>query len=112
MEGECGYSMTGHIQISAEGTEFLGENCGGISIGRNGVLAWPTRSPDLNPLDFFLWGGTKSGEHGDGVPEGMHQSLEAMSEASVGSTNELGQTQCGTRVVRTLEFQCCCKRLE
>ncbi|CAH2001904.1 unnamed protein product, partial [Acanthoscelides obtectus] len=25
-------------------------------IGRGGPVAWPPRSPDLNPLDFFVWG--------------------------------------------------------
>lgn len=25
-------------------------------IGRGGPLLWPARSPDLNPLDFFVWG--------------------------------------------------------
>lgn len=25
-------------------------------IGRFGPIAWPPRSPDLTPLDFFLWG--------------------------------------------------------
>lgn len=25
-------------------------------IGRGGPTAWPARSPDLTPLDFFLWG--------------------------------------------------------
>lgn len=25
-------------------------------IGRGGVTAWPARSPDLTPMDFFLWG--------------------------------------------------------
>ncbi|KAJ4451451.1 hypothetical protein ANN_02913 [Periplaneta americana] len=25
-------------------------------IGRNGPIAWTARSPDLTPLDFFLWG--------------------------------------------------------
>jgi hypothetical protein len=24
-------------------------------IGRGGPTAWPPRSPDLNPLDFYLW---------------------------------------------------------
>lgn len=28
-------------------------------IGRGGPVAWPPRSPDLNPLDFFLWGHLK-----------------------------------------------------
>ena len=25
-------------------------------IGRGGPVAWPARFPDLNQLDFFLWG--------------------------------------------------------
>lgn len=25
-------------------------------IGRRGTIEWPARSPDLTPLDFFLWG--------------------------------------------------------
>ena len=29
-------------------------------IGRGGPIAWPARSPDLNPLDFHLWGHLKS----------------------------------------------------
>lgn len=29
-------------------------------IGRGGPVSWPPRSPDLTPLDFFLWGHMKS----------------------------------------------------
>lgn len=29
-------------------------------IGRGGPVPWPPRSPDLNPLDFFLWGHLKN----------------------------------------------------
>jgi hypothetical protein len=29
-------------------------------IGRRGTIDWPARSPDLTPLDFFLWGYGKS----------------------------------------------------
>ncbi|XP_011693193.1 PREDICTED: uncharacterized protein LOC105453157 [Wasmannia auropunctata] len=28
-------------------------------IGRNGPRSWPARSPDLIPLDYFLWGHIK-----------------------------------------------------
>ena len=28
-------------------------------IGRGGPAAWPPRSPDINSLDFFLWGYVK-----------------------------------------------------
>lgn len=29
-------------------------------IGRGGPIAWPPRSPDLTPCDFFLWGYVKT----------------------------------------------------
>lgn len=29
-------------------------------IGQGGPIAWPPRSPDLNPIDFYLWGHVKS----------------------------------------------------
>lgn len=29
-------------------------------IGRRGSIEWPPRSPDLTPLDFFLWGHLKN----------------------------------------------------
>lgn len=29
-------------------------------IGRGGPIAWPQRSPDLNPLDYFVWGYLKT----------------------------------------------------
>lgn len=38
---------------------WLGENFGEW-IGRGGGLGWPPRSPDLTPLDFFLWGYIKN----------------------------------------------------
>ena len=28
-------------------------------IGRGGPISWPPRSPDMTPLDFFLWGNLK-----------------------------------------------------
>lgn len=28
-------------------------------IGRNGPILWPPRSPDLTPMDYFLWGHVK-----------------------------------------------------
>ena len=29
-------------------------------IGTNGPIQWPPRSPDLNPLDYFMWGNLKN----------------------------------------------------
>lgn len=39
---------------------FLNETFTNRWIGRRGFIEWPPRSPDLNPLDFFLWGHLKS----------------------------------------------------
>lgn len=39
---------------------FLNETFPGRWIGRRGTIEWPARSPDLTPLDFFLWGYLKS----------------------------------------------------
>jgi hypothetical protein len=37
-------------------TDYLNEQFPGRWMGRYGPIPWPARSPDLNPLDFFLWG--------------------------------------------------------
>jgi hypothetical protein len=37
-------------------TTFLDETFPGRWVGRRGPTAWPPRSPDLTPLDFFTWG--------------------------------------------------------
>ena len=41
-------------------TEFLNNEYPGRWIGRLGPHSWPPRSPDLTPLDFYLWGHLKS----------------------------------------------------
>lgn len=38
---------------------WLNNNFNGRWIGRRGPILWPARSPDLNPLDFYLWGHMK-----------------------------------------------------
>ncbi|KMQ82561.1 transposable element tc3 transposase, partial [Lasius niger] len=40
--------------------DHLNRNYGQRWIGRGGPVAWPPRSPDINPLDFYLWGHVKS----------------------------------------------------
>ena len=37
-------------------TTFLDETFPGRWVGRGGPTAWPPRSLDLTPLDFFAWG--------------------------------------------------------
>ena len=40
--------------------QYLDQTFPGRWIGRRGAIEWPPRSPDLSPLDFFLWGHLKS----------------------------------------------------
>lgn len=44
--------------------DFLDEEYPGRWMGRAGAIAWPARSPDLNPLDFFYWGTIKEKVYG------------------------------------------------
>lgn len=41
-------------------TDFLHAEFPQQWIGNRGVVQWPARSPDLSPLDFFLWGTLKN----------------------------------------------------
>lgn len=47
-----------HFSIVAR--QYLNQNYADRWIGRAGPQPWPPRSPDINPLDFFLWGHLKS----------------------------------------------------
>lgn len=46
--------------FSVEVRQFLDEEFPNRWIGRRGEIEWPARSPDLTPLDFFLWGHLKT----------------------------------------------------
>ena len=38
-------------------------------IGRGGPVPWPARSPELNPLDFYLWRHLKLLVYGADIPD-------------------------------------------
>jgi hypothetical protein len=38
---------------------YLDDTLPGRQIGRRGAIEYPPRSPDLTPLDFYLWGTLK-----------------------------------------------------
>jgi len=40
--------------------QYLNDHFPGKWIGSNGPVGWPSRSPNLNPIDFYLWGHVKS----------------------------------------------------
>ncbi|KAI5638961.1 hypothetical protein NE865_08413 [Phthorimaea operculella] len=45
--------------FSADVRAYLDRHYPSRWIGRGGPVPWPPRSPDLTPLDFFLWGRVK-----------------------------------------------------
>ena len=47
-----------HFSVVAR--QFLDENYHNRWIGRAGPHPWPPRSPEMNPLDYFLWGHIKA----------------------------------------------------
>ncbi|KAG5888819.1 hypothetical protein JTB14_016021 [Gonioctena quinquepunctata] len=40
--------------------QYLSDTYGQRWIGTNGPIRWPDRSPDLTPIDFYLWGHIES----------------------------------------------------
>lgn len=56
--------------------------------GRNGPFRWPPRSPDLTPLDFFLWGYMKDVVYKT-VPEDQLDTLERIRLSQADITPEM-----------------------
>ncbi|KZC13164.1 hypothetical protein WN55_05867 [Dufourea novaeangliae] len=48
-------------------------------IGRGGLISWPPRSPDVTPLDCFLWGALKNAVYQEvnATSENMKQQIIA-----------------------------------
>jgi hypothetical protein len=42
------------VRFSLVSRRYLNRKLPGRWIGRGGPIAWPPRSPDLNPMDFYL----------------------------------------------------------
>jgi hypothetical protein len=63
----CGFNTAHFI---AQTQQHLNTKFPDRWLGRGGPVSWPRRSPDLNPLDFFLWGHLKEIVYRD-PPTGM-----------------------------------------
>jgi hypothetical protein len=64
-------------------------------IGRGGPIAWPPRSPDLTPLDFFLWGYVKSIVYQVKIKDLQHLTVRIRDAVATVTPNMLKQR--GTR---------------
>lgn len=78
---------------SRQVTEYLNESYPNRWIGRGGTIAWPPRSPDLNPLDYFLWGYFKEAVYETSITnEGeLRQKLNLVAETVKNNTRALGR---------------------
>ncbi|KAJ4444666.1 hypothetical protein ANN_06463 [Periplaneta americana] len=71
-------------------------------IGRGGPIAWPPRSPDLNPLDFYLWGHLKSLVYSSPVTD-----LESLRNRIVACSEDIRNTPgVWDRVRRSMRDRC------
>lgn len=57
-------------------------------IGRNGTIHWPPNSPDITPMDTFLWGHLKNV-----VYQRPNRSLEDIQQKIINEINRLNQDQ-------------------
>jgi hypothetical protein len=57
---------------------YLNQTFGEHRIGSGGPVNWPAQSPNLNPLDFWLWGHLKTLVYSGAIndPEVLHQWVE------------------------------------
>lgn len=75
------YQQDGATPHTARATiQLIKESFGERVISRNTPHPWPANSPDLNPLDFFLWGHLKA-EVYKGKPETLSQLKRAVTTA-------------------------------
>lgn len=65
---------------------WLNDKLPGRWIGRRGPIEWPARSPDLTPLDFFLWGYVKQVVYKQNL-----KNLDELRESITNAINSIGR---------------------
>ena len=56
--------MEHHPHYASPVRTFLDQIFPSRWLGRRGAIKWPPRSPDLTPMDFFVWGVVKDDVYG------------------------------------------------
>jgi len=76
-------------------------------IGRGGPIAWPARSPDLNVLDYFVWGYIKASvEHlRDGTQDQVRNAIIAAFQTITPNMAHRATRQICRRAQLCLEMQ-------
>lgn len=68
---------------------YLQEYFGNRWIGRYGPVNWPARSPDLSPLDFFLWGYVKQRVYNSNLDNNIEILKQKITEAVNSVTEDM-----------------------
>jgi len=68
-------------------------------IGKHGTIDWPARSPDLTPLDYFLWGTLK-----DEVYKNRSNNEEDLKIKIREKINRINQTDAVRKAIDRLEI--------
>ncbi|KMQ83178.1 hypothetical protein RF55_20704 [Lasius niger] len=69
-------------------------------IGRGGVVPWPPRSPDLTPMDFFVWGTLKKEVYSLPI-----DSREQLRNRIVAAVHQISPEQC-LAAIRAVNVRC------
>lgn len=75
----------------------------GRVISKRGDINWPPRSPDLNPLDYFLWGHIKSL-----VYKSPPENIDEMEQKIRRATEDLTPEMCVRSIENLLKRARCC----
>ena len=75
--------------------EFFGNRV----VGMGHQIDWPARSPDLSPLDLFLWGTVKQRVYRQGPPASLRQLRNCITDAF----NKIRRTREVRRAVQHME---------
>ena len=98
-------SMNWYMQNSAPAHRALPvhnrlqELFGNCVVGMGHQIDWPARSPDLSPLDFYLWGTVKQRVYRQGSPASLQQLQNRITD----TFNEIRRTREVRRAGRHME---------
>ncbi|CAK1587171.1 unnamed protein product [Parnassius mnemosyne] len=76
-----------HCRVTVR--RWLDENYRHRWIGRGGPIPWPARSPDITPMDYYVWGHMKSIVYCDNVPV---PTLDQLRDRIINATNDIRRT--------------------
>lgn len=80
-------------------TNYLNNEYHNNWIGNRGPIGWPARSPDLTPLDFFVWGHLKNKVYSRSY-ESVEELRQAVEEAVNGMTPDMVRQSCEAVLTR------------